>query len=116
MIEGEAMDWLTLLRIDKKRDNYPAQLSGGEKQRVAIARAAILNPTILCFDEPTSALDPLLTNEVANLIQSLAKRMTILIVSHDIEFAKKVSDRIIVMKQGKIIADQSANSYFKDET
>lgn len=77
-------------------DHYPFQLSGGQKQRVAIARALAMNPRILCYDEPTSALDPNLRDEVANLLLSLKKEgMTQLVVTHDMDFAEKIADKIL---------------------
>ena len=96
----ETLGFLNLL---EKRDNYPYELSGGQKQRVAIGRALVLEPKIMCFDEPTSALDPGLTGEVANLIKSLSvKGMSMMIITHDMDFAKKVSDRIVSMNAGKL--------------
>jgi polar amino acid transport system ATP-binding protein len=87
-----------------KADAYPAQLSGGQKQRVAIARALGMNPHIMLFDEPTSALDPELIGEVLGVMQKLAsERMTMLVVSHEMGFAREVSDRIIFMENGKIL-------------
>ena len=87
-------------------DNYPCQLSGGQQQRVAIARALALDPEILCFDEPTSALDPELTGEVLKVIRSLADdEMTMIVVTHEMGFAKDVSDNIIFMDAG-VIAEQ----------
>ena len=87
-----------------KADLYPAQLSGGQKQRVAIARALGMNPHIMLFDEPTSALDPELIGEVLAVMQKLAReRMTMLVVSHEMGFAREVSDRIIFMENGKIL-------------
>ena len=86
-------------------ENYPCQLSGGQQQRVAIARALALDPEILCFDEPTSALDPELTGEVLKVIKSLADRhMTMIVVTHEMAFAREVSDQIIFMDNG-IIAE-----------
>ena len=96
----ETLGFLNLL---EKKDNYPYELSGGQKQRVAIGRALVLEPKIMCFDEPTSALDPGLTGEVANLIKSLSvKGMSMMIITHDMDFAKKVSDRIVSMNAGKL--------------
>ena len=89
----------------KERDNfYPEALSGGQKQRVAIARAMAKNPEVLLFDEPTSALDPEMVNEVLNVIQNLkdTTKMTMVIVSHEIDFVNKISDRIVVMENGNI--------------
>ena len=88
--------------VDKLK-SYPSELSGGQQQRVAIARALALHPDILCFDEPTSALDPELTGEVLNVIKSLKNGdMTMIIVTHEMEFAKNVSDRIIYIADGVI--------------
>ncbi|MDO5517057.1 MAG: amino acid ABC transporter ATP-binding protein [Clostridium sp.] len=99
----KAEETLGFLGLSSKKDNYPFELSGGQKQRVAIGRALMLEPKIMCFDEPTSALDPGLTNEVAELIKSLSvKGMSMMIITHDMEFAKNVSDRIVSMNSGKI--------------
>ena len=96
-----------------KIDQYPSKLSGGEKQRVAIARALATNPKIIYFDEPTSALDPTLTLEVLNVMKELAKDgMTMLVVTHEMSFAKNVANRIILMDKGSIIEDTSANDFF----
>ncbi|MBR6564106.1 MAG: amino acid ABC transporter ATP-binding protein, partial [Clostridia bacterium] len=89
--------------LSDKIDFYPWQLSGGQQQRVAIARALALNPDILCFDEPTSALDPELTGEVLKVIKGLkSKDSTMIIVTHEMEFAKNVSDKVIFMADGVI--------------
>jgi len=89
--------------LDDKADVYPAMLSGGQKQRVAIARALAMNPDIMLFDEPTSALDPELVGEVLQVIQQLAKEgMTMLIVTHEMGFAREVSDRVIFVNEGQI--------------
>lgn len=99
----QAEEILGFLGLSSKKDNYPFELSGGQKQRVAIGRALMLEPKIMCFDEPTSALDPGLTNEVASLIKSLSgKGMSMMIITHDMDFAKNVSDRIVSMNSGKI--------------
>lgn len=99
----KAEETLGFLGLSSKKDNYPFELSGGQKQRVAIGRALMLEPKIMCFDEPTSALDPGLTNEVAELIKSLSvKGMSMMIITHDMDFAKNVSDRIVSMNSGKI--------------
>lgn len=99
----KAEEILGFLGLSSKKDNYPFELSGGQKQRVAIGRALMLEPKIMCFDEPTSALDPGLTNEVASLIKSLSgKGMSMMIITHDMNFAKNVSDRIVSMNSGKI--------------
>ena len=101
---NKANEILSFLGLSDKANNYPCELSGGQKQRVAIGRALALNPKLMCFDEPTSALDPSLTLDVAKLIKSLSKTgMAMLIITHDMEFAKLVSDKIVSMDSGKII-------------
>ena len=102
----KARDLIAKVGLSDKVDNYPCQLSGGQQQRVAIARALALDPEILCFDEPTSALDPELTGEVLKVIRSLADdEMTMIVVTHEMGFAKDVSDNIIFMDAG-VIAEQ----------
>lgn len=97
----------------EKRDVYPAKLSGGQKQRVAIARALAMNPSIMLFDEPTSALDPELTGEVLRTIKQLAEeRMTMIIVTHEMAFAREVADRIIFMADGIIQEDGTPEEVF----
>ena len=101
---NKANEILSFLGLSDKANNYPCELSGGQKQRVAIGRALALNPKLMCFDEPTSALDPSLTLDVAKLIKSLSKTgMSMLIITHDMEFAKLVSDKIVSIDSGKII-------------
>ena len=98
-----AKQLLTRVGLADKMSNYPCELSGGQQQRVAIARALALSPDILCFDEPTSALDPELTGEVLKVIKQLRDEgRTMLIVTHEMEFAKNVSDKIIFMADGLI--------------
>lgn len=102
----KAMDILNFLELSDKENNYPYELSGGQKQRVAIGRALALKPKLMCFDEPTSALDPTLTGEVAKLIKSLSgEGMAMLIITHDMEFAKMVADRIVSMNEGTILEE-----------
>ncbi len=106
-IEKENVEIATALLknvgLGDKLNNYPCELSGGQQQRVAIARALALSPDVLCFDEPTSALDPELTGEVLKVIKSLkSKERTMIIVTHEMEFAKNVSDKVIFMADGKI--------------
>lgn len=102
--EKNAIELLRSVGLEEKKDYYPYQLSGGQQQRVAIARALAMKPMMMLFDEPTSALDPELTGEILKVIRELAeKRMTMLIVTHEIEFAKHVSDRIIFMADGVIV-------------
>ncbi|WP_199872956.1 amino acid ABC transporter ATP-binding protein [Inediibacterium massiliense] len=97
----------------EKKDNYPSQLSGGQKQRVAIARALAMEPSIMLFDEPTSALDPELVGEVLKVMKDLAKdHMTMIVVTHEMSFAKEVSDRVIFMDNGKILEQGSSQQIF----
>jgi len=102
-IEEKALKLIDRVGLNDKVENYPCQLSGGQQQRVAIARALALNPDVLCFDEPTSALDPELTGEVLRVIKGLKdKDTTMIVVTHEMEFAKNVSDKIIFMADGII--------------
>ena len=102
-LEAQAMDLLTQMGLRDRAERYPHQLSGGQCQRVAIARALALHPDILCFDEPTSALDPELTGEVLRVIRELAEReTTMMIVTHEMAFARDVADTVIFMDDGKI--------------
>ncbi len=102
-IEKKALDIIRSVGLEEKVDFYPCQLSGGQQQRVAIARALALNPKILFFDEPTSALDPELTQEVLNVIKSLKNSgCTMVIVTHEMDFARHVSDKVIFMADGVI--------------
>lgn len=104
---------LSQLGLEDKADSYPFQLSGGQQQRVSIARALALQPEILFFDEPTSALDPELTGEVLKVIKELAKEhMTMIIVTHEMQFARELSDRIIFMEQGVIQAEGTPEELF----
>jgi len=103
-IESQATELLRQMGLSDRADHYPHQLSGGQQQRVAIARALALQPDILCFDEPTSALDPELTGEVLRVMKDLASQgNTMVIVTHEIEFARDVSDQIIFMSEGVIV-------------
>ena len=96
-----------------RADAYPCQLSGGQQQRVSIARALALKPAILFFDEPTSALDPELTLEILKVIKELAaEKMTMVIVTHEMNFAKDVSDRMIFMDKGNIVEENTPEQFF----
>ncbi len=102
-IEENAKRLIEKVGLTEKLNFYPCQLSGGQQQRVAIARALAMNPQILCFDEPTSALDPELTGEVLKVIKGLkGKDSTMIIVTHEMDFAKNVSDKVIFMADGVI--------------
>lgn len=112
----EAEELLKKMGLEDKADYYPHQLSGGQQQRVAIARALALNPKVLFFDEPTSALDPELTGEVLKVIKSLAEaKMTMVIVTHEMEFAKNISDRIIFMDKGVIAVEGTPDEVFQSD-
>ncbi|WP_153109999.1 amino acid ABC transporter ATP-binding protein [Propionivibrio limicola] len=96
-----------------KRDSYPSRLSGGQKQRVAIARALAMEPDIMLFDEPTSALDPELTGEVLRTMRGLAdEHMTMVVVTHEMGFAREVASRVIFMADGAIVEEQPAREFF----
>ena len=102
--------------LSDKADSYPHQLSGGQQQRVSIARALAMNPKMLFFDEPTSALDPELTGEVLKVIKSLAEmNMTMVIVTHEMNFAREISDRVIFMDQGVIAVEGTPDEVFDSE-
>ena len=112
----EARELLAKMGLSDKENAYPCQLSGGQCQRVAIARALALNPKILFFDEPTSALDPALTGEVLRVIRSLADlHITMVIVTHEMNFAKDISDRVIFMDQGVIAVEGTPQQVFSSE-
>lgn len=105
--KNKALEILCELGLENKINSYPYQLSGGEQQRVAISRALILNPKILCFDEPTSALDPALTGEVVKVINNLKKQnQTMIVITHELDFAKQIADKIIVIEKGKIVEEK----------
>ena len=109
----EGMELLRKMGLEDKADAYPCQLSGGQCQRVAIARALALNPRILFFDEPTSALDPELTGEVLKVIRSLAELdITMVIVTHEMAFARDISDRVIFMADGVIVEEGTPGEVF----
>ncbi len=103
-IEAEGRELLAKMGLSERAGHYPSQLSGGQQQRVAIARALALHPDILCFDEPTSALDPELTGEVLKVIRNLAEqKTTMIIVTHEMAFARDVADEVVFMDGGVIV-------------
>ena len=111
--ERMAMDLLRKVDIPDKAHAYPAQLSGGQQQRVAIARALAMQPKIMLFDEPTSALDPEMINEVLDVMVALAREgMTMLVVTHEMGFARKVAHRIIFMDEGRIVEEAPPDAFF----
>ncbi|NLZ71710.1 MAG: amino acid ABC transporter ATP-binding protein [Clostridiaceae bacterium] len=113
----EGKDWLAQVGLETKQDLYPHQLSGGQQQRVAIARALALKPDILCFDEPTSALDPELTGEVLKVIRSLSeKNETLVIVTHEMQFAYDVADKILFMDEGFVVEYGTPSDVFDNPT
>lgn len=111
---AEAREMLKKVGLSENEAQYPYQLSGGQAQRVAIARALCMRPEIMCFDEPTSALDPLLTKEVLSVMRELAKEhMTMIVVTHEMEFARDVADRVVYMEDGVIVEDAPAAKLFE---
>ncbi|WP_029041949.1 amino acid ABC transporter ATP-binding protein [Cucumibacter marinus] len=112
-VRAEALELLRRVRLADKADNFPSQLSGGQQQRVAIARALAMKPEVMLFDEPTSALDPETVGEVLDVIKELAAEgMTMIIVTHELGFARDVADRVIMMDQGEIVEIGAATEMF----
>ena len=113
--ENVTKKMLSLVGLSDKIDSFPSELSGGQKQRVAIARALALQPDILLFDEPTSALDPELVKEVLDIIRKLkSQKITMLIVSHEMNFVREISDRVIVMDKGEILETGTSQQIFEN--
>jgi general L-amino acid transport system ATP-binding protein len=113
--EEVAMKYLTRVKIPEQANKYPGQLSGGQQQRVAIARSLCMNPKIMLFDEPTSALDPEMVKEVLDTMVSLAEEgMTMLVVSHEMGFARQVADRVIFMDYGQIVEMNTPDAFFRN--
>ena len=111
----EAMRLLKRVGVDSQADKYPIQLSGGQQQRVAIARSLAMNPKVMLFDEPTSALDPEMINEVLDVMTELADDgMTMMIVTHEMNFAKQVSDRVVFMDDGRILEINTPEKFFSE--
>lgn len=112
-IEHRAIELLEMMSLEGRMSHYPHQLSGGQQQRVAIARALALKPDILCFDEPTSALDPELTGEVLTVMRRLADEgRTMLVVTHEMDFARHVANRVVFMDAGVIVEQADAETFF----
>lgn len=112
--EKVALDLLTQVGLADKKDEYPSRLSGGQQQRIGIARAMAVGPKIMLFDEPTSALDPELVSDVLSVIRNLAKsKQTMIIVTHEMKFARNVSDRVVFMDDGKILEEGSPSEIFQ---
>ncbi len=113
--ESIVKEMLSLVGLSDKINNYPNELSGGQKQRVAIARALALKPDIMLFDEPTSALDPELVKEVLDIIRKLkSQKITMLIVSHEMNFVREISDRVIIMEKGEILETGTQKQIFEN--
>jgi polar amino acid transport system ATP-binding protein len=112
--ESRAMELLRMVGLLDKKDHYPSQLSGGQQQRVAIARALAMRPRVLLFDEPTSALDPQLVGEVLGVIRALASEhdLTMLLVTHEMRFAREVSDRVCFFDKGRIVEQGEPDRFF----
>jgi polar amino acid transport system ATP-binding protein len=115
--EQKALELLKRIGLTEKADAYPNQLSGGQKQRIAIIRALAMNPDVMLFDEPTSALDPEMVGEVLDLMAQLADEgMTMVVVTHEMRFAKKVATRVLFMDEGKIVEQNTPNEFFDNPT
>lgn len=112
--EEEAMQLLVRIGLTEKRDSYPNQLSGGQQQRIAIARALAMKPSLMLFDEPTSALDPEMIGEVLDVMKSIAHETTMIVVSHEMGFARAAADRIIFMDEGSVIEDTTPEQLFSN--
>ena len=111
--ESQAMELLKTVGLEDKRDAYPNQLSGGQQQRIAIARALAMRPEVMLFDEPTSALDPEMVGEVLDVMKKLAADgMTMLVVTHEMGFAREAADRVIFIDGGRIVEDSEPEEFF----
>jgi general L-amino acid transport system ATP-binding protein len=112
--EARAIKYLERVRIAEQASKFPGQLSGGQQQRVAIARSLCMDPKVMLFDEPTSALDPEMVKEVLEVMVNLAEDtgMTMLVVTHEMGFARRVADRVIFMDQGEIIEQNTPDAFF----
>lgn len=111
--EADAMRLLKRVGLESRADAYPSQLSGGQKQRIAIVRALCMNPDVMLFDEPTSALDPEMVGEVLDVMRGLAREgMTMVVVTHEMGFAKEAGSRVVFMDQGKMVEENSPSEFF----
>ncbi len=113
--DKKAAELLKRVGLPDKADDYPASLSGGQKQRIAIARTLAMNPEVILFDEPTSALDPEMVGEVLNLMKQLADEgMTMVVVTHEMGFAKEVASRVMFMADGVVMEQNSPDKFFSN--
>ena len=113
--EELGMQQLEIVKIPEQAEKYPGQLSGGQQQRVAIARSLAMNPNIMLFDEPTSALDPEMIKEVLDVMVDLAEGgMTMIVVTHEMGFAKTVANRMVFMDEGKIVEEATPDKFFNN--
>ena len=113
--EAKAMELLRRIGLEEKKDEYPSKLSGGQKQRIAIIRARCMDPEVILFDEPTSALDPEMVGEVLDVMRSLAKEgMTMVVVTHEMGFAREVADRVLFISDGQIAEEGTPNELFSN--
>ena len=111
--EAKAIELLKRVGLEEKANAYPSQLSGGQKQRVAIVRALAMNPEVMLFDEPTSALDPEMVGEVLDVMKELAQSgMTMVVVTHEMGFAKEVGSRVVFMDEGVIMEENTPEEFF----
>lgn len=111
--ERQAMELLERVGLKERANAYPSQLSGGQKQRIAIVRALCMNPEVMLFDEPTSALDPEMVGEVLNVMKELAKEdMTMVVVTHEMGFAREVADRVLFMAEGQVVEENTPEEFF----
>ncbi|MEZ5127386.1 MAG: amino acid ABC transporter ATP-binding protein [Micropruina glycogenica] len=115
--DKRALELLDRVGVAHQKDKYPAQLSGGQQQRVAIARSLAMNPKVMLFDEPTSALDPEMVNEVLDVMVQLAKEgMTMIVVTHEMGFARKAADKVVFLADGEIVESNTPNEFFSNPT
>ena len=113
-VEKQAMELLKRVGFEDRANAYPSQLSGGQKQRIAIVRALCMNPEVMLFDEPTSALDPEMVGEVLNVMKELAnEHMTMVVVTHEMGFAREVADRVIFMADGQVQEENDPENFFE---
>ena len=113
--EATAEKLLAKVNMLDKKNSYPSQLSGGQQQRIAIARGLAMDPNVLLFDEPTSALDPETIEDVLDVMKKLAKEgMTMIVVTHEMGFAREVADRVIFMADGQVLEDREATAFYED--